>query len=47
MWWKPNHNKVPGTPTTVTFWLVVAAGVTYGTLLFAQALPAPPPLIWF
>jgi len=47
MWWKPNHNKVLGTPTTVTFWLVVAAGVTYGTLLFAQALPAPPPLIWF
>jgi Peptidase family M50 len=47
MWHKLTHNKIPGTPTTVTFWLVLSAVVTYGTLMFALALPTPPPLIWF
>jgi hypothetical protein len=38
--------KIPGTPTTIAFWLCLGSVGIYGALVSTWHLPAPAPVIW-
>jgi len=46
MWASLIDYKIPGTPTTVAFWLTLAAVLTYIASVFAWDLPTPTRLFW-
>ena len=46
MWASLTDYKIPRTPTTVTFWLTLAAVLTYIVVVFAWDLPTPSRLFW-